>query len=100
MGIVLKKIQDSDTEVLITYWNENNSKTKEEKIFSTWDKDSIIEDGDTWLEGNTDWKDEGSGLNNLKEYGGKYDWYELTEILCCGGVKTKINKSSTINVSV
>lgn len=67
--------------VLVTYWNENNNKTKELETFSTWDAQSIIEDATNWLEGNTDWKDKGSGLNNLKEYDGEFDYFEITKII-------------------
>lgn len=69
------------TEVLVTYWNEDNDKIKEELIFSSWDKESIIEDSTNWLKGNSNWENQTGGVFNLKEEGGDFDWFEITEIM-------------------
>ena len=61
------------TTVLVTYWNENNNKTKELEIFSTWDAESIREDETNWLDAN-------NGLKYLKEEDGEFDWFEITKI--------------------
>ena len=62
------------TTVLVTYWNENNNKTKELEIFSTWDAESIKEDATNWLDAN-------DGLKYLKEEDGEFDWFEITKII-------------------
>ena len=67
--------------VLVTYWNENNNKEMQVEYVSTWDKESILEDSTTFLEGQTDWNNKNSGLNLLKEYDGKFDWFEITKII-------------------
>ena len=68
--------------VLVTYWNENNNKEKQVEYVSNWDTDSIINDSITWLESQTDWTDAKSGLNLLKDYDGKFDYFEITKIIC------------------
>jgi hypothetical protein len=65
--------------VLVTFWNENDSQTKEVEYVSTWDTQSILDDTTTWLEAQTDFNDKNSGLNLLKDYDGEFDWFEILE---------------------
>jgi hypothetical protein len=68
-------------QVLVTYWNEDNDVIKEEQIVSSWEQQEILNDEGNWLDANTDWVSEVGGLCNLKEYGGEFDWFEITTII-------------------
>jgi len=60
------------TNVIVTYWNEDNDIIKEVEFVSSWSSEDIMNDQDNWLDAN-------NGLEELKEYGGQFDWFEITK---------------------
>jgi len=70
----MKDINNHSTTVIVTYWNEDNDVIKEVEFISCWSPEAIMDDKNNWLDAN-------NGLEELKEYGGEFDWFEITNIV-------------------